>query len=246
MTNWGKTLRLWGMTTGSDETSPIMSLMCGRYGISETVQQLAIDFDAVITDKQPEIDQWVPTADARPSQHLPTILAIRSQQSPHKIGLMSWGWTTNWSKRRLINARIETAGQQPTWSEALSKRRCAIPCSGWWEWKAADPEAVPPDEPMTEQGDGQQQPEQQPKPQQQQPQPKQRYWFQPSEPVAFAGLWQSIGPGAASFVICTTQATPQLARIHDRMPVLLTRGSLTSWLDAGTFGPSPAVTHTAT
>jgi putative SOS response-associated peptidase YedK len=59
-------------------------------------------------------------------------------------------------------------------------------------------------------------------------------------PMAFAGLWESwrdpatSGDEAAavrSCTIITTEANPEVAPIHDRMPVVLGRDGLEAWLD---------------
>jgi putative SOS response-associated peptidase YedK len=56
------------------------------------------------------------------------------------------------------------------------------------------------------------------------------------EPFAFAGLWSSWRPGPdveplRSVSIVTTQASDQLAHIHDRMPVMLAPDTEGAWLD---------------
>ena len=59
----------------------------------------------------------------------------------------------------------------------------------------------------------------------------------PGRPLfAFAGLWESWRPrGGApveTFTIVTTDANEAVARIHDRMPVILPREAEDAWLDA--------------
>jgi putative SOS response-associated peptidase YedK len=68
--------------------------------------------------------------------------------------------------------------------------------------------------------------------------PKQPWWVtRPDhEPFAFAGLWSSWRPAKdveplRTVAIVTTQASEQLAPIHDRMPVMLAREAEQTWLD---------------
>ena len=57
----------------------------------------------------------------------------------------------------------------------------------------------------------------------------------PGQPLfAFAGLWERWKPAAGepveTFTIVTTDANEQVARIHDRMPVILPMDALDTWL----------------
>jgi putative SOS response-associated peptidase YedK len=57
---------------------------------------------------------------------------------------------------------------------------------------------------------------------------------QGGEPMAFAGLWEGFrwpdGTVTRSFVIITTDANPDVAELHDRMPVILEPNDLPVWL----------------
>ena len=55
------------------------------------------------------------------------------------------------------------------------------------------------------------------------------------EPFAIAGLWDEWrprqGPPLRTFALLTTEASPEVARVHDRMPVILEPGAEDLWLD---------------
>ena len=55
------------------------------------------------------------------------------------------------------------------------------------------------------------------------------------EPFAIAGLWDEWrprrGPPLRTFALLTTDASADVARVHDRMPVILEPGAEELWLD---------------
>jgi putative SOS response-associated peptidase YedK len=130
-----------------------------------------------------------------------------------------WGLVPFWAKdvsigARLINARVETAHEKPAFRRAFALHRCLVPADGYYEWQA------------TEDGG------------------KQPHFIRPADGgvLAMAGLyevWRS--PDAAggrllSCTIITTEATDDVGRIHDRMPMLVEPDRFEAWLD-------PALTH---
>ncbi len=50
---------------------------------------------------------------------------------------MTWGFD-NQSGRPVINARVETMRQKPLFSALADSQRCAIPASGYYEWRRSD------------------------------------------------------------------------------------------------------------
>jgi putative SOS response-associated peptidase YedK len=144
------------------------------------------------------------------------IAAVRvDRDGVRRLGALRWGLVPFWAKdltigRRLINARLDSLADKPAFREALARRRCLIPASGFYEW-GVDPVGK-----------------------------KQPFFIRPrSEPLlAIAGLWERWRPrgGESSepletCVIVTTEANALLAPIHDRMPVVLTRAAQQVWLD---------------
>jgi putative SOS response-associated peptidase YedK len=105
----------------------------------------------------------------------------------------------------MINARGESAAEKPAFREAMAKRRCLVPASGFFEWKG-----VP----------GRKQP---------------FAITVPGRPLfAFAGLWETWRPRdgelVETFTIVTTDANDAIAEIHDRMPVILPKEAEAAWL----------------
>lgn len=126
--------------------------------------------------------------------------------------LMKWGYAGNGN--RVINARSETAFQKPMFRKSLQERRCLIPASGYYEWKRTHSGAKT----------------------------KQKFaFYRPDQPLLMAGLWRlEQGGDLPVFVILTREAGPEIADIHDRMPVILPDYTVTPWLS----GPDPELVMT--
>jgi putative SOS response-associated peptidase YedK len=71
---------------------------------------------------------------------------------------------------------------------------------------------------------------------------KQPLWFRPREGgiFVFAGLAQTLPDGRNAFAIMTMAATGEIARVHDRMPVILPRDAVQAWLRDSCLSPMPA------
>ena len=119
---------------------------------------------------------------------------------------MSWGLKRNWMSDKdqgFINARCETLQKKKTFHKPYEEGRCLIPADGFYEWM---------------------------KPRQE----KQPYYFHlPDKSVfAFAGLYNRY-KGKDTAAIITTRPNREVAKVHDRMPVILEKEDISRWLDEG-------------
>ena len=75
-----------------------------------------------------------PRWNVAPSQSATVIIrdGLRTQAISAKWGLQHTGG----NKTMLINARMETANEKPTFSHAFLHSRCIVAASGWYEWSA--------------------------------------------------------------------------------------------------------------
>lgn len=125
--------------------------------------------------------------------------------------MLHWGLIPFWAKDRKIgyrtlNARSETAHKTPAFRAAFRSRRCLIPASGYYEWDKRG---------------GTEQP----------------YYIQRTDgkPITIAGLWErwedkEVGELVESCTILTTGASEPVAKLHDRMPVILVSEDFDLWL----------------
>ncbi len=153
---------------------------------------------------------------------------VREKNEVREVVPARWGLVNSWAKdakraAMQTNARAETIERTPAFREAFQKRRCLVPATGFFEW-------VGPKE------------------------ARQPIWFhRPDERlVFFAGLYESWMPAPGTwqrtFTIITTDANEVVARIHDRMPAVLTGEAAGLWIDPnrpdphallGLLGPAP-------
>lgn len=129
-----------------------------------------------------------------------------------------WGLVPRWSNgpaegAPLINGRIESLLEKPSFKDSVVRRRCVIPASGYYEWQVA--------------ADGTKQP----------------FYINAGTDgmFALAGLyewWADPSKAAGdptrwllSATTLTKASCPDLAHIHDRNPVLLSADTFDAWLD---------------
>ncbi|MBT3045656.1 MAG: SOS response-associated peptidase [Candidatus Thiodiazotropha sp.] len=183
--------------------------MCGRFYLDVTAEDMLEYFGL------PFVPQLSPHYNIAPSQQ---IAAIKSGENNREFVWLRWGLIPSWAKDkkfgyRTINARAETIETKPSFRAAFRYRRCLIPASGFFEWKAT--------------GQGKQ---------------PYCITSKSGQPFAFAGLyehWQgSEGERIDSCTIIVTEARGEIAAIHDRMPVILAAENYDAWLDRDTKEPA--------
>lgn len=189
-----------------------MKDMCGRFAVTTDPARLAVELDAV---DETGVAEFAANYNVAPST---AIAAVVSDDDARRIRLMRWGLLPPWARpdkpaRPLINARAETLTTSPAFRAAATSRRCLIPMDGYYEWKP---------NPDTPKG-GRKTP---------------FYFFRPDgAPLLVAGLWAP-SPDAMTATIVTTDAAPEFAGVHDRMPLVLAPGDWDRWLDPQ--APAPA------
>ena len=127
-----------------------------------------------------------------------------------RLAAATWGFRPLWAGadrgRSWINARAETAWESPAFGPALRATRCILPADAFYEWDRATT-------------------------------PRQPYAIGPTtngEMLALAGIWSRAHHAPPTVAILTTTPNDLVARIHDRMPVIIGADLLEAWLDPAT------------
>jgi putative SOS response-associated peptidase YedK len=177
--------------------------MCGRIALTLPHEAVANWFDA--SDRT---QFQAPQFNICPSQTVPVAVSYKGE---NLLVPMRWGFIPHWYKTpndgpMLINARGETVAEKPAFREAISKRRCIIPASGFYEWHRSNGGKEP------------------------------WYFHPAGdELMGFAGLWQAwTGPDGARQISCamlTVAAGDQMVDVHHREPVVVEKSRQMDWLD---------------
>lgn len=198
--------------------------MCGRYVVTSSPQQLAREFGVELLALDEAVE---PDYNVAPTDRVPAVLERGPRDHPggppqRQLRLLRWGLVPSWAKdpavgNRLINARLETAPDKPSFRAAFAKRRCILPALGFYEWE----------QPPKDAGASAR---------------KQPYFIhRPDQAnLAMAGLYElwrdpqrdRDDPEAWlwSCTVLTTQATDEAGRIHDRAPLVVPADAYNRWL----------------
>jgi putative SOS response-associated peptidase YedK len=211
--------------------------MCGRYATTRSADDLARLFAAFDETEGAAEGVLAPDYNLAPTDPAPIVRLLHGAASGvaalRVLSVARWGLVPVWADHprigaRMINARSETVATARAYAASFKGKRCLVPADGWFEWATIDGR-------------------------------KQPHFMTVPEGFAFAGLWAerparsdgaatrgserparsdgaatkySAGRFGLSFSIITTAAVGDLARIHDRMPLLLEPDRWEEWLTA--------------
>ncbi|MFH0926244.1 MAG: SOS response-associated peptidase family protein [bacterium] len=85
------------------------------------------------------------TCEVTPSYNIAPLQEVLSiiNNNGNELLKLHWGLVPSWSKdksgaAKLINARIETTAEKPSFKKPLRLQRCLIIADGFYEWKKTD------------------------------------------------------------------------------------------------------------
>lgn len=187
--------------------------MCGRYTHKYTWKQL----HKLLQLTTPPIE-FAERYNVSPTQDAPVVRrggAEGRSEKGRRLDMLRWGLIPSWAKdetfgNKAINARAETVATSGAFRDSWRRRRCLVPVSGFYEWKKLDAGGKRKQPHYITSSDG--------------------------EPFMLAGLWTSWKGADAraieTFSIITTTPNALMAKVHDRMPVILGPADWDAWLDS--------------
>ena len=186
--------------------------MCGRFSSRLSWSELHALYDL----SNVPMNDLDPRSNVAPTQS--SLVIRRDIEGKRRASMMRWGLIPFWAKDpkklpMMVNARVETITTLPSYKDAVRKRRALAVACGYYEWTGEK---------------GAKQPW--------------RFVRRDSQPIIFAAIWDTWKPkeGVAetagkepveTFSIVTAEPSPDIAHIHDRMPVVLEKADFDLWLD---------------
>jgi len=176
--------------------------MCGRFVRCSSIRKICEYF--AVTHPSFEIE---PSYNVAPTQDI----LIINKSGVKRLVKCHWGFIPSWAKDpsvgyKMINARVETITEKPSFKTAFRKQRCIVIADGFYEWQKDKKRKVP-----------------------------FYIHLKSGEPLGFAGLynlWTSPeGEKKCTCTILTTESNEIISAIHDRMPVIVPRDKEDIWLD---------------
>ena len=201
--------------------------MCGRYALKTDPKLIAKQFgvdQAVISGsylgmlggptipaEQLTAQMLLPSFNIAPTHKVPAIFQVDGQRT---MAAVQWGLIPSWAKdpsigSRMINARVETIFEKPSFRSAAEKRHCIVPADGWFEWQTLGPRKKAP------------------------------HYFSriDGSVLGLAGIYESWrdpkGEEIWTFSLITNDARSPFSEIHDRMPLLVPEQCAEIWLTQG-------------
>ncbi len=188
--------------------------MCGRKTLTKDMQSI---IEELAIEEWENPDNYLPNYNIAPTQNSPILI----YKDKRIIKPMRWGLIPSWAKddkfgARMINARIETLLEKPSYRNLVSSNRCIIIADGYYEWKKDGDRKIP------------------------------YYFKDPNNKLlTLAGLYDlwkhTDGYLVPSYTVITKEAQNDISIIHNRMPVILPQEHLDEWLKTEDFSVSDAL-----
>ena len=176
--------------------------MCGRFVLLTDLSRIVQSFNI-----QEVSSAYHTGINISPGQMIAAVI----RDNINRLVDFQWGLVPAWAKdpaigNKMINARAETVAEKPSFRKAFRQHRCLIVADGFYEWKTEGRKKTPV-----------------------------RFVLKSGEPFGFAGLFETwMSPEKIPLRTCTiitTDANDLVGPIHDRMPVIISKGDESAWLD---------------
>lgn len=177
--------------------------MCGRYLLNVDVEEILKHYGLV---RDWYTNNWTTkwTPEVFPSNTVPVVI----NRNVKALVPMKWGFSAPNGKGLIINSRGETVDSRPMFRRAFRQKRCLVPANAFFEWRKAGKFST-----------------------------KFQIRMKQLSLFSLAGIYEDFtdkeGNAYNAFSILTTAPNPLVSRIHDRMPVILSREHEDIWLEAG-------------
>jgi len=188
--------------------------MCGRYVMARSTGDLVGAFDVAAT----EIHHLDPSWNVAPTKDVAIVFERGKPEGPvRELASARWGLVPPWAKdtkvgARMINARMETLVDKPSFRRAAARHRALVPADGYYEWEKTPDRKIPTYLHAEDGGVLALA-------------ALYEYWPNPSLPEEHPDKW------LRTCTIITHPAADALGHIHDRTPLVIPPDMFSAWLD---------------
>ena len=179
--------------------------MCGRKTLSKDIASIIEEMNI----EEWEAHDYKPNYNIFPTNFSPVLINDKLK----KTKMMQWGFVPSWSKddqigSKIINARLETILENPSFSGLVKSNRCVVLADGYYEWtkQRSQPYYI-------------------------------THKKNKILPLAgLWTTWQSSNSNIIStYTVITTLSVKSISHIHNRMPFILDDNSINKWINCSQF-----------
>ena len=179
--------------------------MCGRKTLTKDIASIIEEMNI----QEWEENNYKPSYNVAPTDFSPVVI----QERKKVVKMMKWGLIPAWSSNsrngsKMINARLETLLEKPSFSNLVHKNRCVVLSDGYYEWTKQDNQAYY----ITHKKN--------------KILPLAGLWTE----------WEkSDSSTILSYTVITTTPIKDIAHIHNRMPMILDKKNVDKWIDCNNY-----------
>jgi putative SOS response-associated peptidase YedK len=170
--------------------------MCGRFYLENDIEDIIASYGII------QVKNISPVkGEIFPGTNIPVVM----KNKVRTLDFLRWGFQVKGMNREVINARIETASEKPTFRRALLNNRCIIPANAFFEWETTEKSKV-----------------------------KYKIQVKGKQLFSMAGIYDLFidknNNQYFGVVILTRPANEEMSKLHHRMPVIIDKEKEDKWL----------------
>ncbi|MCM0648290.1 SOS response-associated peptidase [Clostridium swellfunianum] len=170
--------------------------MCGRFFIENDIEDIIASYGV----RQVK-NMVLSKGEIFPGTNIPVVL----HNKVRTLDFLRWGFQLRGMNKEVINARIETASEKPTFRRAFLNNRCIIPANAFFEWETTGKSKV-----------------------------KYKIEVKGEKLFSMAGIYDlftdKYNKEYIGVVILTRSANEDMSKLHHRMPVIIGKEKEDKWL----------------
>lgn len=172
--------------------------MCGRFFLETDIEDIIASYGIK------QVKNLAPAkGEIFPGTNIPVVMNNKAIT----LDFIRWGFQLRGMNREVINARIETVSEKPTFRRAFLNNRCIVPANAFFEWETTEKSKV-----------------------------KYKIEVKEKKLFSMAGIYDLFvdknNKEYFGVVLLTRPANDEMSKLHHRMPVIIGKEKEDKWLKA--------------